>query len=40
MGKFNFLFTKLNLNFGLGVVLKNPTKDKEIFSGKNGSKGA
>ena len=25
--KFHFLFAKLNLSFGLGVVLKNSTKD-------------
>ena len=32
MAKFGFLFAKLNLRFGFGVVLKNLLKDlKHIF---------
>ena len=31
MAKCGLFFTKLNLNFGLGVVLKNSTKDFKKF---------
>ena len=32
--KFGFLTAKLNLSFGLGVVLKNSTKDLHVFGQK------